>query len=921
MNTSLARRQRQRRLGNGRRPSTGRRAAVTVAIAFPLFLFGSFLVVGLVGLAGIVLAYNQYAQGLPDPRTVFENLTFDQQTIVYDRTGTVELARLGSARRELVTFDELPPELVDATTAIEDKTFWENVGFDPLGFVSAALDTLAGRERGGSTITQQLVRARLLPKEAFEGSIYERKIREIIQSIRLTQEYPGIEGKQEIITAYLNQNFYGNQSYGVKAAARGYWNKDLSELTLAEMALLAAIPQSPTTFDLIRNAVEECTVEVAEGDTCPADKVRLVVPPDREVVVRRNHILELMKTRSVLSGSRHTVADYEKAKREPVVLTPPPTPRWIAPHFVWQVRRQLGTILCGAAQADSCERVDTGGFRVVTTLDVTMQQTAEKWVYVAARAPQARNPDAILERYRIPKGDWAWIKALKGRNIHNAAAGIMDARTGEILAYVGSAGYYETGNERFQPQFDVLGDGMRQPGSAIKPIHYAIGIDDRVLTAASLFMEVVTNFAPPNQKPYYPTQADGYERGPVRLRSALQFSLNIPAIKAGIIMGLDHLFARDKDFGLRYAPNAIPVVSMSIGTIEVRPIDMLTAYATLANGGVRMPQQYIREVTDGSGNRVWPEGDAPPKGERVVSPQAAYIITDILAGNTDPSVNPYWGEWRIIDGKTRREAAYKTGTTQDNRDVAAYGYLAPPEDPKAPQLVVGVWMGNSNNEPNKGSLSLDSSAPLWSRIMTEVSKGLPFARFRDSRPSGIVTAKIDAHSGLLPGPFTTRTIDEIFIQGTVPTKVDDTKVALEIDSATGLLWQEGCAGPPVTQGFLDLSRVEANFPEWQKANNAWIERARRGVGVAGGPRRTRTMYFYNRAFAPFGRTWGAPFAPTETCTPLPSPSPSPEPSCDPLAPETCPSLPPEPSPSTGGGGGGNGGGGGRPRPSPTPSPS
>ena len=174
--------------------------------------------------------------------------------------------------------------MIDATTAIEDKDFWTNPGFDPVGIVSAGLDTLAGRPRGASTITQQLVRARLLPAEAFEGSTYDRKIREIIQSIRLTQAFPGEDGKQQIITAYLNQNFYGNQSYGVKAAAKGYFGKTLDELTLAQYAILAAIPQSPTKFDLMRNAEEICLENVAEGEECPEGQAASC-PHDSEIVV------------------------------------------------------------------------------------------------------------------------------------------------------------------------------------------------------------------------------------------------------------------------------------------------------------------------------------------------------------------------------------------------------------------------------------------------------------------------------------------------------------------------------------------------------------------------------------------------------------------------------------------------------------
>ena len=286
-------------------------------------------------------AYNYYAQGLDDPKTALNDLDFDQQTLVYDATGTVELARLGSLRREVVTFEQIPGEMLDATTAIEDKDFWINPGFDPIGIVSAGLDTLAGRPRGASTITQQLVRARLLPPEAFEGSTYDRKFREIIQSIRLTQAYPGEAGKKEIITAYLNQNFYGNNSYGVKAAAKGYFGKPLEELTLAQHAILAAIPQSPTKFDLLKNAEEVCLDEPPPEEGAECEKVQLEIPMTSEIMQRRNHILELMKTRSPLTGDQHTLAEYEAAKREPAIILEQISATWRAPHFVWQVRDEL----------------------------------------------------------------------------------------------------------------------------------------------------------------------------------------------------------------------------------------------------------------------------------------------------------------------------------------------------------------------------------------------------------------------------------------------------------------------------------------------------------------------------------------------------------------------------------------------------
>jgi membrane peptidoglycan carboxypeptidase len=884
MQTSLARRQRHRRTIY-RRPqaSGGSRTLRRILIAIPIVFIILAFMAGFVGVVFAVGVYNQYAAGLPDPKTILNDLEFEQPSIVYDRTGEIELARLGSLRRDVIAFEEIPDEMLDATTAIEDQEFWTNPGFDPIGIVSAGLDTIAGNPRGASTITQQLVRDRLLPEWAFEGEMYERKLREIIQSARLTEQFPGEDGKRTIITAYLNNSFYGNNTYGVQAAAYGYFGKPIGELTLAQYAILAGIPQSPTSFNLMKNAEQIC-ISGEAGEDC--EEYELVVPEDNEIVVRRNHILELMKANSPRSGDRHTVTEYELAKSERVVLTPRAAETWRAAHFVWQVRRELGNYLCPDSP-DDCELIDIGGYRIITTLDWKMQRKTEKWVYTSARAPNAKNATAtraFLKRQKIPSSSYNWILGLRGKRIHNAAAAVMDYRTGQILAYAGSASYTAKATKRFQPQFDVLADGWRQPGSSIKPINYAIGIDDKTMTAATMFMDVVTNFG----NKFTPTQADGLERGPVRLRSALQFSFNIPAIKQTLISGLDHIFEREQDFGIVYAKSAGPVTSMGIGTLETHPIDMVTSYGTIANGGVRMPRTTLLKVLDDNGQQVWPQPSSEAKGTRVISRQAAYIITDILAGNTQVKVNPYWGKWAIYDGSQRRPAAYKTGTTSDNRDVHAYGYLAPPKSTSAPALVVGVWMGNSNNEPTR-ILSLDAAAPLWSAIMTDVSKDLPIAKF--SAPGGLETAKVDAFTGRRPGPFTRKTVTELFIKGTVPKQRETFRVALDIDAATGLRWQEGCVGPMVTRGFFDLSEVDANFPRWQKANNGWAARAARGAGVRGGPKGTRTSYFHDGRFAPFGRSWGAPFAPTRTC-PL-APVVTPPPVCDPLV-TACPSLPPDP---------------------------
>jgi membrane peptidoglycan carboxypeptidase len=907
MQTSLNRRQRHRRNGAARR-GRGGGAGRRIALAIPLLLFSSFLVLGAVGFVGAVSAYAYYSRDLPDPKELFDALAFDEPSVILDRTGEVELAKFGERQRALVTFEQIPPEMIDATTAVEDKDFWKNPGFDLGGFIAASIDTLTGHPRGGSTITQQLVRARLLPESAFKGTVYDRKIREIIQSIRLTQAFPGEDGKKKIIEAYLNQNFYGNQSYGVKAASLGYFGVDMADLSLAQMALLAAIPQSPTQYDLVRNAVKECTIELTAEQTCPSKNVKLVVPDTSEVVQRRNFILQLMETRSTLSGTAHTQAEYEAAMQEEVVLTPQGAPPWKAPHFVWQVRQQLGAILCGTESKDACEKVDTGGYHVTTTLNWDMQQTVEKWLYVAARTTHLKDPKPTWTRLGIPKAEWTWLTQLKRRSIYNAASGVLDYRTGQMLALAGSAGYYLDGNKKFQPQFDVFSDGYRQPGSAIKPINYITGIDDHTLTAATMFMHVVTDFGT-KSKPFLPQEADDLERGPVRLRSALQFSLNIASIKAGLIDGLAHTFARFQKFGLSFLPGTVPVVSQSIGTLETHPAELLSAYGAIADGGQLLPRTYILQVTDATGKVVYPTIDDTTTPIQVATPQAAYIVTDILNGNTIKSVNPYWGKWQILEkGKTRRPAAYKTGTTDDNKDVAAYGFLAPPVDPTAPALVVGVWMGNSDSTPNNGSLSLDSSAPTWSRILTEISQGMPIATFK--RPKDIVEVKVDAFSGLLPGPYTAATVNEVFIKGTEPTRKDDLHVLLDIDSATNLLWQDGCTGPMVQKPFLDFSVVEPRFPEWQPYTQGWAQRAAKGPGTRGGPKNNLTSYFDDFFFNPFGKTWGGAFAPTEVCQAVVPPTCGPgggQPVETGPTPEPCPT--PAPTPTKGG----------KPTPSPLPS--
>src|SRR5664280_2885609 len=225
---------------------------------------------------------------------------------------------------------------------------------------------------------------------------------------------------------------------------------------------------------------------------------------------------------------------------------------------------------------------------------------------------------------------------------------------------------------------------------------------------------------------------------------------------------------------------------------------------------------------------------------------------------------------------------------------------------------------SSETTPPGGVVSLESAASLWQSFLTAASKGLPIATF--PQPPGVVQATVDAFSGMLPGPFSSRTVKEWFIKGTVPTQVDNTKVGIAIDAASGKLWQDGCVGPMVVRGFLNLSNVEADYPDWRPLTDGWIARAERGSGVAGGPEKTRTSFFYETGvWNPYGSTWGAPFPPWQTCDLfVPSPSPEPFPSFPSFDPNASPGPSPSDSipPAQPGNGNGNGNGGGKPTPSP-----
>jgi membrane peptidoglycan carboxypeptidase len=793
-------------------------------LAALLLTIGGLVSIAVFGVIGALAA------GLPDPAQL-ETITFDQPTVVYDRSGKVELARFQREARRVITWEEVPHLVADATTTAEDRTFWENGGFDPGAIASAIGESLRGSgERGASTVTQQLVRARLLPEEytAPGADKYLRKVLELIQSARLTDAFPGEQGKQRIMTAYLNEIYYGHDAYGIAAAASIYFGvNDLAKLTPAQAALLAGLAKSPSSSDPYRYAVAD-----ANG--------RLVVPKDAPPVVRRDWILQNMAS----SRWTHLTADQlQQALAEPVVLVGDLPVQMRAPHFDWQVRTQLEQILGGA------DKVETGGYKVVTSLDWTMQQSAEKWVRAALIAPNLdkKSYAAMLDELKIPKNERRWIANLRGKDLHNGALVAIDYRTGDVLAYVGSADYFrdDLSSPKFSPKYDVAGIGARQPGSAFKPVLYATAFETHALTPGSLLLDITTQFDA--KAKWAPRDADYGDRGPVLVRDALQYSLNVPAIRALERTGSGPVADVADRLGLQFAGGRKAFLQAglagAIGTVEVRPLDLVSAYGGIASGGVAIPHRMVLQVFGPDGKLVYDAGT--PKGTQAISPQAAYLVTDILYHNTDPQQNPIWSKVLRLTNtpdKSWRQAAVKTGTANDARDLATYGFLAPPDDPTAPALAVGIWMGNSdhsNPKAAKPATSLTGAAPLWHAFVSEVSKDWPVATFK--APDGVVSATIDRFSGGKPGPWTQATRSELFISGTEPG-------AQGAVDAPGLLYTSACG-----VWAIDPVKAELGPDRWKDDVRDWMARAKRGVGIKG-KYDSETRYFWGE------RSWGGPIA-------------------------------------------------------------
>jgi len=644
------------------------------------------LILGITAMFGLFL---WYSRDLPEPGKLVE-AQVENSTRIYDRNGIPLYSVYEDVNRSYVALNKIPKHLQNATIAIEDQDFFTNEGFSLTGYVRGLLidPILKRRVTGGSTITQQLVKNVLLTSER----TIPRKIKELVLAIQVDQRY----SKDEILEMYLNDVPYGGTAIGVEAAAETYFGKKVNELSLSESAVLAGLPQSPSTYSPYSG--------------------------NDYYIGRSEQVLKNMREEGYITRDQEEKALSEVKK---MTFSKKEETSFKAPHFVIYVKGIL-------AEQFGEKAVETGGLQVTTTLDYEIQKEAEKIV------------DEEIEK-------------LKGFRVGNGAVVVMDPKTGEILALVGSKDYF---NEEEDGNFNVA-LANRQPGSSLKPIMYATAFE-KGYTASSMIMDVETNFPTddPTKPIYTPVNYDGKLRGPVQLRFALGNSLNIPAVKMLAKVGITDVMEKGYEMGLtNWEPTRENLqnvgLSLVLGGREVSLLDEVTAYSAIANKGVKMDPYTIEKVTDNKGKKLFEHRDND--GQRVLSEEIAFIISHILLDNNARSDAFGASSALRIAGKT---VSVKTGTTDEKRDNWTVGFT--------PSYVVGVWVGNNDNSPMNPAVAsgVTGASPIWNRVMSHVLKD------EDDEspkiPDGVIAVEVDSFGGGIPTEGRP-TRSEYFVKGTEPT--------------------------------------------------------------------------------------------------------------------------------------------------------
>ncbi|HYC31308.1 MAG TPA: PBP1A family penicillin-binding protein [Gemmatimonadales bacterium] len=683
------------------RPNLSPRAQRNILVAF--------LAVVAFGLAVLIAAWTRACAGNSCP-SIEELGGYDpnQASKVYAADGRL-ITDLGLERRTVVPLGEMSPFVKAAFLVTEDKRFYQHHGIDwvrVLGAIKANVFEFRVAE-GFSTITMQLAR-NLWPEDiSGRDKSVRRKLREARVAREIEKKYP----KDKIFELYLNQIDLGNRAFGVEAASQRYFGKSVRDLNVAEAATLAAIPKAPTTYNPRRN-------------------------PNTNIQ-RRNTVLNLLRDNGLL-GAEET----ERWKAYPLLLSSRSDFSGVAEYFTEYVRQQL--------DARFGPELYKSGYRIYTTLDLDMQQAAERALEARLEAiesgadgkfghptyrdyqdSRAENPD---------DGEKATTPYLQGLVV------TLEAKTGSIRAMVGGRDFNDS-------KFNRATQSRRQPGSTFKPIVFSAAVESGYPLSHVMVDDPLSVEIDPTEPPWTPQNYDLEFDGPMTLRRALYLSRNIIAIKLGMELGEQAVISEATKFGI--STRVPPVPSIHIGSADVIPLEIIAAYSTFANLGVRTVPNAILRVEDRSGKIVW---QPPVRSVAVLDSAHAWLMTDVLR-----DVVRHGTAVGSVGARINFPAGGKTGTTNDGFDVWFIGFT--------PDLVTGVWIGFDQPRKIKGNAQGGVlAAPAWTAMMREVyeRRALPSSW---PRPAGLSALDIDKTTGYKATPFCPKDVHyiESFIPGTEPT--------------------------------------------------------------------------------------------------------------------------------------------------------
>ena len=611
-------------------------------------IFKIFLALSGIFILGCFVFLFLIIRDFPRPE-VFAETSMSQNTNIYDRTGEVLLSSIyGEEKRKYVKLEDIPDVLKEAIISTEDANFYNHIGIDFTGILRAIKINLKtfSLSQGASTLDQQLIRSTFLSKE----KTADRKIKEIILALELDRRYE----KDQILEWYINQVPFGINIYGAEEAANTYFKKSLKDISLEEAATLAAIVQLPSYYSPYSNHLED-------------------------LFERKDYVLNRMAAENYITEEEATLAQEKE-----IVFNQKPKTK--ASHFVTYVKQQL-------VEMYGNDFLETKGLKIYTSLDYTLQEKAEEIV-----------------KTRVEENSYLY-------DTYNASLVAMDPETGEILTMIGSADPFKdpypencdpSSTCKFVPSFNVATLGNRQPGSSFKPFAYAEAFIKGYGPDTTLVKDEYTNFGSYGGVDYTPQNYDGRYRGWLTLRSALNQSLNIPAVKVILnLAGIDDTVKLATKMGittLNQTPNYYGP-ALVLGGGEVHLLDMTSAYSVFSNGGYKVPPVSILKIEDANGNLLYSNTNTPRK---VISTEVAETMMNVLSDNAARA--PMFG-WNSLLYIPSYKVAVKTGTTQDFVDGWTMG--------TCDLVTVGVWAGNNDNSPMKNNaLGTSVAGPIWNEFIT-----------------------------------------------------------------------------------------------------------------------------------------------------------------------------------------------------------